>query len=81
MSETVDYADIGLEAVDAEQIARVHAAATRHGLMELELNLDGTMETVAADPDYEIVSLGWRLKGRKRFVRCIAVCMPVLNCS
>lgn len=65
MSETAQHVEFGVEAVDAEEVARVQAAVFRHGLMELEQDLDGTMETVAANPCYELMTLGWRLEGRE----------------
>ncbi|BBZ10022.1 hypothetical protein MBRA_02170 [Mycobacterium branderi] len=65
MSETVEHTEIGLDAVDAEEVARLQAALFRHGLMELQQDLDGTMATVAAHPVYELMNVGWRLEGRK----------------
>ena len=32
--------------------------------MELEQDLDGTMDSVVAEPHYELVNVGWRMDGR-----------------
>lgn len=64
MTETPEYTEIGMEAVDADEVARLQAALFKHGLMELEQDLDGTMDTVAPEPHYELMCLGWRLEGR-----------------
>ncbi|MCV7065889.1 nuclear transport factor 2 family protein [Mycolicibacterium farcinogenes] len=65
MSETAEHTEIGVEAVGAEEVAQLQAALFRHGLMELERDLDGTMDTVAANPHYELMNVGWRLEGRE----------------
>ena len=65
MSEIAEHTEIGVEAVDPEEIARLQAALFKHGLMELEQDLDGTMATVAPEPHYELMSVGWRLEGRE----------------
>jgi hypothetical protein len=64
MSEVAEHSETGVEPVEADQISRLQAALYRHGLMELERDLDGTMATVVDNPHYELVNVGWRLDGR-----------------
>jgi hypothetical protein len=65
MSEVTEQSEGILQPVGAEEISRLQAALYHHGLMELERDLDGTMASVAADPHYELVNVGWRLDGRE----------------
>lgn len=65
MPDAAEHTEIGMEAVDADEVARLQTALFQHGLMELEQDLDGTMATVAAAPHYELMNVGWRLEGRE----------------
>lgn len=50
--------------MDDLEVKRLVAALEAHGQFEMDRDVDGTMSTVAANPHYEFVTVGWQITGR-----------------
>lgn len=50
--------------MDLSNVKRMEHTFTTHGEAELALDLEATMATLTADPLYELVTVGWEVRGR-----------------